>query len=784
MEYIVFENGVYPKKLERQFFRYCLVRQLSLLKFIFIYLLIDAARYFHLISRVKYMRKHWSFLPSVRDLHTKIDDFAAKYSKLARLPEDDVVILSEHPRIIVKKLVGRKVTANKYQIKKHTFKAFNSVESMIDEEEYTAYGDYRSPILKKAAVKKYISGRKVYEGTRSYVLHIVLRYTITAVILLGLSAALGALSRYYASLSHENHAALFASYFANARIFWLNTIPIIAILAFLYFIFNRLSYAFLIGGLGIYALSLTNYFKIQFRSDPIWFDDINIISEANNMTDRYIVKLSTEMIVFFIAIPVIAAIIRIFLNDRIRRNYIRPLGAAAVFFAFAILLTNVYLSERLYVNTKNPGFEKDFSTRDQYIARGFIYPLLYSVKGAEEKPPVLYKAPEIKNQLEQYTPEDIPDENKVNIIGIMLEAYGDFSRFPEIEFTVDPYENIKEFRENSYTGELVTDIFAAGTVTTERQFLTGLPYDLNLVRKNMNSYVWYLRDQGYTVNGGHPSHSWFYERKNANIFLGFQNYNFDDDYYFNKYEYHIADNYCLFEDVIDNFEDAVSKGEKTFSFYVTYEGHGPYDDTIKYYEEEFPNGFLKDKGYDDASLAIANNYFYLVNNTNKWLAKLSRELNESEEPVVLVLFGDHMPWMGNNNCVYNDLGIDLDLSTEKGFYNYYETPYMVWANDAARVKFGDVFNGYGGRFGPYFLMNHVFSLLGWKGNEYMQYMNEIEKTFTAIHSTGYTICNGELTKDLDDKNKDLINDLSKVKFYWKNTFKYSGDLSSNKQPVE
>ena len=771
MEYIVFENGAYSKKLERQFFRYCAIRQLSLLKFVLLFIFTDIARYFHLISRKKYLETRWSFLPFVKNPHDKAKSFAAGRSKRVFLPTDDVWVLSEHPGFIVKKMCGRKVTANQYNNKKRAFHNFRLVTEMIG-----AYGDFRSPIMKKATVRNYVSGKKVYTGKRRYALHVSLNYAIDLIILIAGALIHSSVSLYYASANHEESAKLFASYFSIPRIFWLNTIPVVLLFLLLYFLFNRVSTALLLGGIATYSLSLTQYFKIQFRSDPIWFDDIYNINEAGKMTDRYTVELTNGMIIGFIVIFATAVVLRLLLNDRIRLKYIRPIGAVTVVIVFAALLNKYYLNENIYVGTKNPDFEKAFSTRDQYIARGFVFPLLYSITNSTDEPPVEYKAPVAKDVISKYSSEDIPEDKRVTLIGIMLEAYGDFRRFDSIEFTTDPYEQIDDFLENSYTGVLVDDIFAAGTVTTERQFLTGLS-DLPSFRKYTNSYVWYLREQGYVVDGGHPSHSWFYERKNANVFLGFQNYNFDDDYYFDKYGYHIADNYCLFDDVYDNFFDHVENGEKAFSFYITYEGHGPYDDTIRYFENDFPKGFIKDKGYSKESLNIANNYFYIVYNTNKWLNRLASRLNESPEPVALVLFGDHMPWMGNNNSVYEELGINLDLSTEEGFFNYYETPYIIWANDAAREICGDGFRGDGGKIGPYFLMNRVFSLIGWKGDEYMQYMTAAEKPFTALHGSGYTICGGKLTKELSDAENELLKQIKFVQYYRKNKFIYDSGAS-------
>ena len=57
--------------------------------------------------------------------------------------------------------------------------------------------------------------------------------------------------------------------------------------------------------------------------------------------------------------------------------------------------------------------------------------------------------------------------------------------------------------------------------------------DFGNLRTNCWSYARYFASQGYHTEGSHPSHDWFYNRKNVNEYLGF------DDYYF--LENHYAD---------------------------------------------------------------------------------------------------------------------------------------------------------------------------------------------------------------------------------------------------
>src|SRR5699024_5413512 len=96
------------------------------------------------------------------------------------------------------------------------------------------------------------------------------------------------------------------------------------------------------------------------------------------------------------------------------------------------------------------------------------------------------------------------------------------------------------------------------------------------------------------------------------------------------------------------------------------------------------------------------------------------ELEAMDEPVVLVLFGDHKPWGGNGNSAYTGIGADFALSTLEGFYEYYSTPYLIWANSAAKEPLDRDFQGEGGDSSPCFLTTELFEPCGWTGPAFLQ----------------------------------------------------------------
>ena len=69
----------------------------------------------------------------------------------------------------------------------------------------------------------------------------------------------------------------------------------------------------------------------------------------------------------------------------------------------------------------------------------------------------------------------------------------------------------------------------------------------------------------------------------------------------------------------------------------------------------------------DDSYYILNNYLGGIRKTGQQLVKLKKEAGKLDEPVVLMVYGDHNPWLGDGNSVYEELGVNFDLDTKEGF---------------------------------------------------------------------------------------------------------------------
>jgi len=558
--------------------------------------------------------------------------------------------------------------------------------------------------------------------------------------------------------------------FDRPLIFLLNLLPCTLLLFLLYALTGRAGCAFLITSGVVLGFSLGNYYKLTFRDDPLMFADLLLLKEAGNMAGKYSLFVNWKILFALLCTAAGWAFLHWFVRGRLkaRERILTGLVAAAA----AVGLTPVYLDNTVY-NVHTAYYERiasRWSATQQYLAHGFLYPFLHSVGSAFPSPPEGYSRDAADALIARFEDADIPEEKKVNVLGIMLEAYNDFTKFGTPRLAQDVYRVWHDLEEEGYSGNLVTNIFAGGTVDTERCFLTGDAV-LEDFRGKTNSYVWYFRDQGYTVEGMHPCNQWFYNRLNVNESLGFERYQFVENYFGQFTGGGVAMDDIFFPELLKAYRAGTAGDKPYFNFSVSYQGHGPYDSDRCWWGDK--GDFVVDDGtYTQEQQYILDNYFGSIANTNQHLKELTDFLRTDSEPVVLVLFGDHNPWMGDGNSVYTAMGIEFDLGTQEGFMDYYSTRYIIWANDAAKKALGCDFQGEGPDTGPCFLMNEVFRLCGWEGPAYLQAVADVAQQVPVVHATGRCLENGVLTDTLSERGAALVRDYRILSYDWRHRFLY------------
>lgn len=820
-KYAVFENVIYKKNLSWRLYKYLRKKQPGLWKYFPIQLFYLFLAFLGIINKSKYIKLSLAFLGSVENLPEKITLFAKYESKKLNVNKKyyNVQVISEYPESIVRALCSGFTDGKIYAQSAYSFnndmaksaknikfsgEAADFADDMNDTCEEIGKTDAESTehassnnmswltlkeisclipdlkdselydrpysVIRKKCAHFYTSAYGfVFKRRASFYISCILIWLSRLALIFGFTFVLSKISLYYAGISYDFTTKLIDTYETVQGLIFLNTLPIFIIFLLSYLLTNRAYAAVFITGVLTLVPTWINHYKLALRNDPFIIEDIQNIFEGGNMMKNYTIEFSKKIFVIAAALILLTIILyfipqlRFYTPPRIRIGVF-----LLIFTASAFLLSNVYFNEKVYASMENKTaieekFINQWSTTHQFTSRGFIYPFIYSYTYAFDlTKPDGYSAADSAEILGEYQNTNIPDDKKVNVIGIMLEAYADFEKFDTLDIDTSVYKFLRDIRKEALYGELVTDIFAGNTITTERAFLTGFS-DLPNFRKDTNSYVRYLKSQGYYCEGSHPCFNWFYNRKNVNSHIGFDNYYFSEDTYKAMSGYDTSPDRILMPNIIKLFEEREDKSSPYFSFNVSYQGHGPYSTEQPYYE----NTYCTSDTAEESTIFMLNNYLDSIKSTNDALDEFINYFRSCDDPFIIVFFGDHMPWMGNNNSGYSDLELNLDVGTEEGFYNYYTTPYVIWANDSAKDRLGSVPSGKGPTISPMYLMNVLFDFAGWGENQYMHLTGELMEKLPVINKTGLFVENGNLTSTLSDEAYELYQKFKSVQYYTK-----------------
>ena len=579
---------------------------------------------------------------------------------------------------------------------------------------------------------------------------------------------IGLLSLYLTANSYAgiDAQALWASYMKLPLLVVMNLLLPLLVVYLGFFLFARPWAAYLLSAVPFLGLALASYYKIQLRGDPVLASDLRLIRTAGGIMGNYTFEL-TEPVKLVIAGFVGMLIFSVVLLRRERMSQRgRLVGLMAMLTLTLASYFELYTSADIYEKTANNSLINPWSEVEIYLSRGTTYPFLYSVKDMFPDAPSGYRESEATGTLAEYENADIPEEQKITFVGIMLEAFSDLTDFPvldEVPAIHKIYEPLHELEECSVSGRLLTNIFAGGTVDTEWGYLTGYS-EHEEFRSPVNTYVRYFKSQGYDALYRHPGYSWFYNRSNVNEYLGFDECVFNDTGFGDLISisdalYH--SDKVLVDYLLNDIDSRTETDDPLFLFSVSYQNHGPYPSET--YWEEYVTPEMT--GWSMESCCVINNYLAGIRSTVNEMCRMTEELEKRDEPVVFVFFGDHKPWMGNGNSVYTEMGINMDVSTLDGFYNYYATPYVIYANQAARDLLGSDFAGDGGDFSPCFLMARVFDECGWEGPGLMQLQREMREVSPLMSSNGWRMQNGQLTMELDGTAEDENERYLRAQYY-------------------
>ena len=271
------------------------------------------------------------------------------------------------------------------------------------------------------------------------------------------------------------------------------------------------------------------------------------------------------------------------------------------------------------------------------------------------------------------------DLSKQTLIFVLSESFSDPSRVPNIKLNQDPIPNIRNIKQNTTSGLMMSSGYGGGTANMEYMTLTGLA--LNQFSDSLQSpYTQVVNKQEDPINIAnsfktssaiHPFHGNFYNRNSVYEKFGIKTFKNIDTTGSLKLKYtdvlpqmeYVSDQ-SAYKDTLEQV-NSVNGGQ--FINLVTMQNHMPY--TNNYTNNPYK---VSGSGVSDSSRSQVENFSQSLNYTDSSTKEFLEELDKLNKPVTVVWYGDHLPGIYDGNDIYK--------------YNVQEhqTDYFIYSNKYAR----------------------------------------------------------------------------------------------------
>lgn len=552
-------------------------------------------------------------------------------------------------------------------------------------------------------------------------------------------------------------------------ILFLNWLPIALLTAAFAFAFRNVFFSSALVGLIAGVMSIINRVKLTIRGEPFVPRDISLIKEAADAAGSYDMTLPWFQIGCLVVMTAVFIVLGVLLPLKKSEDAPKKRGALVRVMGFVLCLAVlvgavglVYSSTDLY---------NSFETTEPYNLSsvnnelGFVYYFCYHFSTYKIEKPEGFDRDEAASWETGY--ESAPDAADVNVVFVMNEAFSDILNedvfvFPEGENPMEVYNTLAE-GENAWAGHIVVPYFAGGTADTEFDVASGMQTNLlnpaapsltafRTVNRDLDSIFRVFGADGYTSCFMHPGQSWFYNRENVYDWFGADESFFVEDFDAEYKGSWVTDESVLRE-LVSRFEEKSAGGGLDFTYAVTIQNHMSYT-AEKYGDYVCPEVETTAELSPEIQTAV-NVYAEGIRDANAMLEDLTEFYSEQSEPVLLVFFGDHLPYLGDNRQGYAELGLPAaSVTGGEDPFAAYTAPVLFWCNDAAAeaLDFANAIEALDlpadGRISACYLGAAVLELTG-RGevSPWFAFLNEMRRELPVLHNGYYESADGEITTE-------------------------------------
>lgn len=456
-----------------------------------------------------------------------------------------------------------------------------------------------------------------------------------------------------------------------------------------YCLTGRISIAMGTVSVPLLLLHLINAFKLAFRNEPFYPWDFTLAGEATNILSSIRLSFSKPMVVTFgyilaaLAVGILMDLLVLRKNRPGRGTRAAAFAVLAVYFCvcFGTWFSRDYIRE-------NAGPVRTYNQKASYLESGFLYAFAANYYHARITPPADYSQELIDGITEGCEGSD--GAVAPNVIIVMSEAFSDIWTAENLVFDRELAPTYTALAEQYLSGRCMTSEYGGNTANCEFEVLTGystallpsgtVPY-MSYMNQPTDSYVSFLKSEGYYAVALHPFQRSFFSREKAFELMGF------DDYYseehFEGAERLRAMKFVSDDAVADRIIAEFEKNRQTdrgfFCHTVTMLNHTSY--YASDWAEELQVGMEPGCELSQAEYEAIRSYATGVQYADAMLARLVDYFEDVDEPTVILFFGDHQPSLGSGGYeLMQRIGYVADNTTPEGILRLQSTPYLIWNN--------------------------------------------------------------------------------------------------------
>lgn len=329
-----------------------------------------------------------------------------------------------------------------------------------------------------------------------------------------------------------------------------------------------------------------------------------------------------------------------------------------------------------------------------YVRRG---PLLHMVHESarfaarSDRAPTVAEVREAARFLADALPPETPTAGQVfgqkagrNLHLILLESFWDPALLTHAGLSADPF--VPEFRalwEDAGNSTILAPVFGGYTANSEFEVLCGYPVTEDAVffegrlRNDVPCLPRLLADAGYRTLASHPNAAVFWNRVNAYRRIGFETYWSSRDFDLDDMNGDFLGDASLYRQVMDRVGPMLDAraadpdaAAPVFNYILTFFGHLDYP-----LNDSRPPVITAENGDERLSL-YANTVYY----KSLELMEVLADLQARDPDALIVVFGDHLPFLGPNFGGYVDNGLlapSRGAFSDEMFRTLTETPLIV-----------------------------------------------------------------------------------------------------------